>query len=175
MHSISLRPATLSDALAVANLGAKVYAATFGHSVTKEQMNRYLEESYSIEATESEITSKQKDMVVATDGESGAIVGFALLTRGSTEPCIEQFQDTVELQRIYVDTEAHGRGIGKRLILKVEEMAREQGFRHVWLGVWEHNLKARKVYEGLGYAYVGYHDFDLGGDIQKDDILIKTL
>ena len=174
MHTVSLRPATSADAGAVAKLGANVFSATFGHTVTQEQLDRYLNESYSVEAIVKDIQDAQKDLVVATSTD-GTVLGFALLTRGSSEPCVDDLEDKVELQRIYIDTKAHGLGIGKKLIIRLEDMAREQGFKHMWLGVWEENHKARSVYERQGYRRVGEHDFDVGGDIQTDHILLKKL
>ena len=114
-------------------------------------------------------------MVVATDSGTGAIVGFALLTRGSTEPCIGHLKDTVELQRIYIDTRVQGKGIGKLLAMSMEEKAKEQKFKYIWLGVWEENHRARIVYEKLGYKRVGDHDFTIGGVVQKDFIMVKRL
>jgi ribosomal protein S18 acetylase RimI-like enzyme len=172
-----LRLATAADALAVAQLGAKVFSVTFGHSCTPEQLQAYLDEAYSIDATARDIADENKDMIVAVAEDGTSILGFALLTRGSTssEPCVADVPGAVELQRIYVDTAAHGKGVGKRLISEVEDMARSQGFRNMWLGVWEENHKAREIYEKMGYTMVGDHDFDIGGDIQTDHILLKKL
>lgn len=174
MPSVSLRLASSDDAADIAHIGGKVFSATFGHSVTPEQMQQFLDEAYTVDATTRDIADPNKDVVVAVTDE-GMILGFALLTRGSSEPCIENVLDAVELQRLYVDTPAQGLGLGKRLILEVEDMARKQGFRNVWLGVWEENHRAREVYEKGGYTRVGEHDFDVGGDIQTDHILLKKL
>lgn len=173
-QSVSLRLAALADAAAITQIGGKIFSATFGHSCTPEQMQKFLDEAYTVEATAKDIADPNKDVVVAVT-EEGNILGFALLTRGSSEPCVENVPDTVELQRLYVDTLAQGLGIGKRLILELEDMARKQGFSNMWLGVWEKNHRAREVYEKRGYARVGEHDFDVGGDIQIDHILLKKL
>ncbi|KAK9235063.1 acyl-CoA N-acyltransferase [Lipomyces kononenkoae] len=172
--SISIRSAGHEDVAAVAELGAHVFSTTFGHSVTTEQLQAYLTESYSIPATTKDVTDPMKDMIVATS-QDGAIVGFALLTRGTSEPCIAQLESTVELQRIYVHPTYHGNGVGKILIKKLEDMAREQGFKHIWLGVWEENYKAQKVYEKQGYRVVGDHDFTIGDVVQTDQIMVKEL
>lgn len=172
--SIQIRNAQAQDAASVAKLGAHVFALTFGHSVAPHELQAYLDESYSPEATEKDISDPSKTMLVATDPD-GRILGFALLTRGSTEPCIEHIPNTVELQRIYVDPEFHGNGVGKILAMRLEDLAREEGFVVMWLGVWEENVKAMKVYEKMGYKQVGDHDFVIGGVVQTDHIMIKTL
>jgi ribosomal protein S18 acetylase RimI-like enzyme len=176
---IGLRAATVEDAAQVATLGAHVFSVTFGHSVTPEQLQDYLQESYSTEATVKDILDTSKNMVLATTQRSdgaAVIVGFALLTRGSSEPCIAHLGSAaVELQRIYVHPDCHGQGVGKMLANELEDMARKQGFGYMWLGVWEDNHQAQKVYERLGYKAVGDHDFVIGGDVQTDHIMLKEL
>lgn len=171
----ALRKATSEDVPFISQLGAHVFAVTFGHSVEAHELQKYLEEAYSNEATLNDILSPSKDMIVAVDPSQGSVIGFALLTRGSSEPCIAHLENTIELQRIYVHPDSHGMGIGKLLIQKVEELARDQGFVHMWLGVWEENKKAEKVYERSGYKIVGSHNFVIGGVVQKDWIMLKTL
>lgn len=171
---ITTREARLEDAAHVAHLGAHVFAVTYGHSVAAHELQAYLDESYSIEATAKDIADPNKDMILAVDPE-GVIVGFALLTRGSKEACIAHLDSYVELQRLYVSPTYQGYGVGKILASQVESMAREQGFRNMWLGVWEENHKAQKVYEKLGYKLVGDREFVVGGVVQVGLIMLKEL
>lgn len=171
---ISIRDAVVEDVDYIANLGAHVFSATFGHSVPAHELQAYLDESYSTTAINNDVGNPNKNMIVATTPDN-TIVGFALLTRGTSEPCIDQIENKVELQRIYVHPDYHGLGIGKVLAVRVEDMAREQGFKHIWLGVWEENLKAQQVYEKLGYVLAGDHDFAIGEVVQTDHIMVKPL
>ncbi|EGY21006.1 hypothetical protein VD0002_g254 [Verticillium dahliae] len=173
----ALRRATLQDAEAVSALGSSVFSATFGHSVTPQQLQAYLDESYSVAATARDIEDTQKDMTVAVaaDGDGTTIIGFVLLTRGGSEPCVDDVASKIELQRIYVSAAHHGQGVGKLLIHEAQRQAREQGFEHMWLGVWEENHKAAQMYAKLGFSVVGEHEFDVGGDIQTDRIMLKKL
>ncbi|OAA76933.1 Acyl-CoA N-acyltransferase [Akanthomyces lecanii RCEF 1005] len=116
----------------------------------------------------------------SNDEQGGVVVGFAQLTRGSSaaEPCVASLAhvaSTVELQRLYVDMAHHGRGIGSRLAGAMEDIARSEGFTHMWLGVWEENSAAARVYAKLGYSAIGFHDFAVGSIVQRDDILMKQL
>ncbi|KFY21469.1 hypothetical protein V493_07371 [Pseudogymnoascus sp. VKM F-4281 (FW-2241)] len=173
-QSINIGAASPMDVATVAKLGAHVFSVTFGHSVPANELQSFLEESYSVTATENDLKDPMKDMIVASN-QDGTIVGFALLTRGSTEPCISHVESTIELQRIYVDPAHHGKGVGKLLASKLEDMARKQGFKHIWLGVWEENHNAQKMYEKIGYRRVGSHDFTIGEIVQTDYIMIKEL
>ncbi|ROT43681.1 acyl-CoA N-acyltransferase [Sodiomyces alkalinus F11] len=174
--SISLRKATPEDAEAVAKLGAAVFATTYGHAVPPRHIQSYIEETYSVRAVTKDISNPQKDVFLATL-DNGAVVGFSVLTRGSSslEPCVSHLPDTAELQRLYIDTAFHRKGVGRRLASWVESEARAQGFRHLWLSVWEGNTTARKIYERFGYRKVGYCGFDVGGGIQRDRVMLKEL
>ncbi|RTE82921.1 hypothetical protein BHE90_002539 [Fusarium euwallaceae] len=171
---ITVRPASVKDAGRIAELGAHVFTMTFGHSVQPHELEAFLEESYTPSAITRDINDHDKDVIVAT-GANNDILGFAYLTRGSTEPCVQQVEKTVELQRIYVHPLAHGKGVGRVLERAIENMAREQGFKHIWLGVWEENLRAIKAYEKWGYTQVGDHDFVIGTVVQTDNIMLKAL
>lgn len=69
----------------------------------------------------------------------------------------------------------HGVGVGRLLVEKVEGIARDEGFVTLWLGVWEENFKAQKVYKKMGFMKVGSHDFVMGSCVQTDWILSKRL
>lgn len=172
---LTLRRATPNDAGGISSLGTTIFAATFGHSCTPEQLNKYLHDAYSPEAVMRDIADPNKDTIVAVTEEGDELVGFVVLTRGTSEPCIEHVTNFIELQRIYVDSRYHGHGFGGRLEREAEDIARKQGFQHMWLGVWEENHKAIRVYEKLGFSLVGSHAFDLGGDVQNDLIMLKKL
>ncbi|KAJ8099348.1 acyl-CoA N-acyltransferase [Lipomyces tetrasporus] len=171
---VTTRKACTSDATNIAKLGVHVFTITFGHSVPSQELQAYLDKSYSIGTIAEDLEDPMKDIIVATD-QSGKILGFAYLTRNTSEPCVADLADKVELQRIYVDPAAHGKGIGSLLVRSIEEIARKRGFRNIWLGVWEENYKAQKAYERWGYQRVGKHDFVLGTVVQTDHIMAKSL
>ena len=69
--------------------------------------------------------------------EDGSILGFAAL-------------EDDELTHIYVEPDAHGRGIGAALMERVKER-RPAGFR---LWVFQENANARRFYERRGFVLV---------------------
>jgi ribosomal protein S18 acetylase RimI-like enzyme len=52
---------------------------------------------------------------------------------------------------IVVIGEAEGKGVGKALLAKGDEWARERGARWITLNVFESNKHAQRVYEKAGY------------------------
>ncbi|KAE9992790.1 hypothetical protein EG327_007714 [Venturia inaequalis] len=173
---IILRDALPEDAAPIAALGADIFTITFGHSVSQKELSAFLTEHYSTASILADIINPAKSMIVATDtSTNNKIVGFALLTRGSEEPCLAHLSDAVELQRLYVDVGFHGRGVGKLLEARMVGLAREGGFGWLWLGVWEENDVALRVYGKLGYGKVGEHDFVIGEVVQRDLIMVKRI
>jgi ribosomal protein S18 acetylase RimI-like enzyme len=173
-ESFNVRKATSKDAQAVAELGTHVFTVTFGPNLKPADLQAYLVENYSVEATTREIENAQKDMIVVTDAED-QILGFALLTRGPPEPCIKDVPKQVQLQRIYLHPSAQGRGVGKLLLATVEREAKRQGFENLWLMVYEKNYKAIRIYEKLNFKTVGTHDFTVGVEVQTDLVMLKPL
>ncbi len=182
---VTLRPATLQDASSIAQIGIHTFTTTFAHSLPASELRAYLDDVYSPEATTKDIVDPNKDMLVATitivstaeHPPREQVIGFALLTRGTTDPCLSSYnQDTlIELQRIYIHPSHQGHGAGKLLARELESKARSQGYEYIWLGVWEENFKAQKVYAGMGYRRVGEHAFVMGREVQTDWILVKEL
>jgi ribosomal protein S18 acetylase RimI-like enzyme len=81
----------------------------------------------------------------------------------------------LEIERIYVVEEYHGTGIGQELYSLAVERATEIHATHLWLGVWEHNPRAIRFYEKLGFEPFGNQKFILGKDIQTDVLMRLSL
>ena len=169
-----LRPAKSQDIEAIAHLGATTFASSFGFSLSASDLQAYLQTAYSISAITKDLKSPLIDIIVACDSNDH-VIGFVQLTQGTTEPCLADVESPVELQRLYVDERHHGGGVGRALENEVERIARERGFRTLWLGVWEENFKAQKAYERFGFSKIGSHDFVMGTCVQTDWILMKSL
>jgi len=99
---------------------------------------------------------------------------YAQLRRGSAPAGIAA-QRPIEIQRFYVDTSAHGRGLAHELMRHVLARAEEAGNDVVWLGVWESNARAQAFYRKWGFEVVGEHAFRLGEDPQRDLLMRRLL
>ncbi|OJD34059.1 acyl-n-acyltransferase protein [Diplodia corticola] len=168
----------------IAHLGAQVFTATFGHSVTPAELSAYLDSAYTIPHIAADLAHPDKTTIIATStGKNGEqhqhLLGFALLTRNSNraEPSVAHLDpgECIELQRLYVAGGAQGRGVGSLLVGEAERMARAEGRKHVWLGVWEENWGAQRAYARWGFERVGEHGFSVGGVVQVDWVMVKGL
>jgi ribosomal protein S18 acetylase RimI-like enzyme len=168
-----IRRATTDDAADIARVGRASFLETFAHSCSEKDMQDFLDETYTAEALTKEILNINRCYFVATIG--GALVGFSSLCLDSNEPAVEAYPNRVEFQRLYVDSNQHGKGIAKILMETTLDLARGLGKEHIWLGVWEENRKAMRFYEKMGYKVVGEHIFMVGNDKQLDWIAVRAL
>ncbi len=74
----------------------------------------------------------------------------------------------MRLHKLYVSAEALGTGVGAALMRAGIDWAGREGHETMWLGVWEHNHRARAFYERWGFRTVGTETFRLGSDDQVD-------
>lgn len=76
--------------------------------------------------------------------------------------------NTLELQRIYVDHDFHGRKVGDKLMQFSIDIARDMKKQWLWLGVWELNPRAQRFYEKWGFVKFSEHIFRMGQEEQTD-------
>jgi GNAT superfamily N-acetyltransferase len=99
--------------------------------------------------------------VLITDG--GAAVAHGALRR---------LGDDWEIKRVIVDTDARGRGVGRRLMAALERIAAERGATRVILQTGDRQPDAVALYRRLGYAeiptYSPYHAIPFSLCFAKD-------
>ena len=88
-----------------------------------------------------------KSVLIAMDS-SGKPCGFIHLT---LQPDYYTGELNAHVTDIVVIAEAEGQGVGKLLMEKADEWAREKHARWITLNAFEGNAHARKVYEKAGY------------------------
>lgn len=65
-----------------------------------------------------------------------------------------------EFRMLAVEPAFEGRGIGPALIAACEQRARDEGRQRLVLSVIEHNAKAARVYQRLGYRRAPHRDWE---------------
>ncbi|MCE2894971.1 MAG: GNAT family N-acetyltransferase [Flammeovirgaceae bacterium] len=172
MEKITIRLSTLEDTAAMREVAISSYDDTFADSNTPENMESFFTESYSLSKLQDEYYEPLSVLYLACDGEK--VVGFLRL-RVNDEVKNEIGENTIELQRLYIDTAYHGKQIGKHLMEKALIYARENHYDWIWLGVWERNFNAQHFYDKWGFEKFGEHIFQMGDDPQIDWLLKKKL
>jgi ribosomal protein S18 acetylase RimI-like enzyme len=70
--------------------------------------------------------------------------------------------EALEVQQLYVDTELQRKGVGRMLMDRAVAAARREGYKGVWLSVWQDADWATGFYEAYGFQRVGTAEFWLG-------------
>lgn len=163
-----IRRATPSDANLLAELGATTFSETFAADNSAEDMAAYLAASFSPEKQAAELSDPLSTFLIAEI--NGSTVGYAMLRPNEPAKRVSN-ERPVELVRLYVSGQWHGRGIGAALMQACLDEARRQDYRTLWLGVWEHNNRAQAFYRKWKFHQVGEHIFQLGADPQNDILM----
>jgi ribosomal protein S18 acetylase RimI-like enzyme len=163
---VTIRHATKKDTALIADLSRQTFYETFAAHNTAADMEKFMQEQFTREALMAEVGAAGNLFLLAYLDE--APVGYVRL-RETALP------GEIEIARIYALAAAIGKGVGKALMQASIALARSLGKHTIWLGVWEHNLRAIQFYTAWGFEKVGEHDFRLGEDVQCDWIMQKTL
>ncbi|MGB9428517.1 MAG: GNAT family N-acetyltransferase [Gammaproteobacteria bacterium] len=78
--------------------------------------------------------------------------------------------DDLEIHRIYLLKHFQGGGLGKSLMTKAIQFAKQNGFKRILLGDYKYNDRATDFYQRLGFRPVGEY-LCRGGDHDYDDLV----
>ena len=169
----TLRRGEARDAEALTELGARTFSDTFLAENDPADIAAFVAATFAPEKQAAELADAAVDYLVA-EGDDGALVGYAMLERGSAPACVEATRP-IEIARLYVARAQLGRGTGEALMARCVEDARNAGHDAIWLGVWERNARAIRFYERWGFRRVGEHVFVVGNDPQNDLLMRRSL
>ncbi len=171
---LNIRSGKIEDAEMLAPLAVKIFNDTFADNPLNkpDDMRAYIAEFLSVEAFGKDLADENSMFFIAEIERK--IIGYAKLIEHSTEDCVSD-ENPIELNKLYVTHEFHGKGIAQVLMEKCFAEAKGKNYQTMWLGVWEFNFRAQKFYEKLGFRQVGTHIFQLGSDPQTDWIMGKKL
>ncbi len=169
---IEIRKVAEGEADVLHELAERTFVYTFAQYNTPENMNAYISSAFSIDKLAKELESTDRETYFAFWDSKPA--GYLQLSFNSTEAGMENL-DVIELARLYVVPEHLGKKIGKELMETAISVAEKRKADYLWLGVWEHNDRARSFYARWGFEEFGSHVFQLGDDAQKDLLLKKSI
>ncbi|MGD8602973.1 MAG: GNAT family N-acetyltransferase [Anaerolineales bacterium] len=165
---MQIRPATPSDAQALAAFGARTFEIAFGPYNTSQDLRDYLESHYSTEIQREEISNPGIVTLLAEEG--GELVGFVQLRLDSGQASVSSHVP-LELWRIYVEPDRMGDGLAQVLMEAAKNRAQRHGATALWLSVWQENPRAIAFYQKEGFRIVGEKDFWVGSDQQFDFVM----
>lgn len=168
-HNIDIKKATIKDLVQLQKIGRQTFHETFSSSNSVENMKTYLSEGFSADKLTTELNDKNAAFYFATLNTD--VIGYLKLNFGASQTALKD-QNALEIERIYVLNQFHGKKVGQILYDKAIEIARQKNVDYVWLGVWEKNQRAISFYQKNGFTPFDTHIFKLGND-EQTDIMMK--
>lgn len=131
LHSVKIRLARPADLFPISRMSRELIESGLGWSWTPARVGR-------------EILSPETVVLAACRGER--VVAFAIMHFGD---------ETAHLNLLAVEAEYQRAGIGRRLVVWLEESALTAGITSIGLELRACNQVARRFYHGLGYLETG--------------------
>lgn len=172
MNHIEIKRVSLNDISLLQIVGRQTFSETFSAVNTAENMKKYLEEAFSVDKLTAELKDKNAEFYFATLGHQ--VIGYLKVNYGPSQTELKD-KDTIEIERIYVLKEFHGKKVGQLLYEKAIQIAVQRQAPFVWLGVWEKNHRAQSFYRKNGFVAFDKHIFKLGNDVQTDIMMKLSL
>ena len=163
MAELTVRPARENDAEAIAriyNQGIEDRVATLETELrTPEERRRWMA-----------ARGPRHPVIVAE--AAGTVVGWASLNQFNPRPAYQHVADF----SVYVDRDWRGKGVGRRLLEAVIELAREIGYHKMVLATFPTNEGGVRLYERLGFSRVGvYHEQGMLDGQWVDTLIMEKL
>lgn len=171
MKNIDIKKVTLNDIGQLQEISKQTFFETFSAVNNEEDMRKYLEENLSLNKLTTELQNQDSEFYLAHINNN--IVGYLKLNFGDSQTELKDAK-ALEIERIYVLQEFHGKNVGHLLYEKAIQVAKVINVGYVWLGVWEKNSRAINFYKKKGFIEFDKHIFKLGND-EQTDIMMKLV
>jgi ribosomal protein S18 acetylase RimI-like enzyme len=166
-----------ADLAELADVAARTFPLACPPSATADNITAFIAENLSQARFAEYLADPDRAVLIARDG--GRIVGYAILIRGIGDDAdvarAVTVEPAVELSKMYVLPDAHGAGASAALMTAALDRARELGAATVWLGVNQNNQRAQRFYAKHGFSVAGTKTFRLGGGLENDYVMVRTL
>lgn len=169
MDKIEISQVTPADLDQLQKISRQTFSETFSAENREEDMNLYLEKELSTEKLKAELAEKDSTFYFALLRDK--VVGYLKINEDQAQTELRD-PNALEIERIYVLKDFHGKKIGPLLYEKALEIARRKMLGYIWLGVWEENHRAIRFYLKQGFVAFDKHVFKLGND-EQTDIMMK--
>ena len=142
-------------------MAARIWHACYGGMIPPAQIEHMLGWMYAPGTVRSELDSGVCWEWMEVDGRRAGYLSW------------EARREGLDLHKVYLETEFHGRGLGQRMLRHVERRAAERGAPWVELRVNRANERALRAYRSAGYEWVGDDVRPIGGGFVMDDHILR--
>jgi GNAT superfamily N-acetyltransferase len=148
-ENIQLKPVLISDSVALFKLMKEVYPLAYSH-FWLDKGDWYVDSQYSTAHILKELSVENAEyyFVIYKD----EIIGnFRFVWDEKLLGLSEEKQ--VKLHRIYLHQKTQGKGIGREILVWLDEKVKQKGYEIIWLDAMDEQPKAFQFYKNQGYTY----------------------
>lgn len=171
-ENVSIVQASVEDANLIAVLGAVTFYEAYVEQDEPPDLANYIVQSFNPAIIQNELENLNSTFFLVYLNDLA--VGYAKLRENNKIECITE-ENAIELQRIYIIERVYGRGVGEILLNHCLEMAKQKGYKTLWLSVWEENSRAIRFYEKQEFKRVGKMTFPYGSTVGTNLVMKKML
>jgi ribosomal protein S18 acetylase RimI-like enzyme len=167
---MNFRKATPDDCKLINSIAARIWAPTYSHLMSPEQLDYMFEMMYSPENLLRAMTDGGQTFLIFSDDDQGSDVGREIgYVSYETLPDHEFY-----LQKIYLLPELQGRGTGRQMLSRLLDHLREldPAARRLGLNVNRHNLPAVWFYLRNGFEVTSRRDHPIGNGYYMYDYIL---
>lgn len=165
---LRIRAANPHDADLLSALGTKTFYDTFASFHDEEDIQLYLKKAYNPELIAQNLSNKDIAYFIVSDDDTA--IGYTKLLLDAQHPLLKN--KSVELEKIYVLENYLGKKAGKYLMNHALTYAKQEGYKTLFLGVWQENHRAVNFYKKAGFDIFDTRNFQLGKSL-CDDFMMK--
>lgn len=163
---IQITEASKSDIAIIQEIARNTWPQTYGKILSKAQLDYMLDKFYSDKNLKDNFDNNQLFFLVY---ENQIPLGFTAI-----EHDYKSLQKT-RVHKLYILPNTHGKGIGKLLLSKIEDLAKKENSNCLNLNVNRFNPAVR-FYEKSGFKIIKEYDLEIGnGYLMEDYEMEKSL
>lgn len=168
---IECMPAKMSDAPMLSRIASETFALACQSGTDQLEIDTYVATELPPASFESFIKEPSKHLYSVMADQ--ILAGFMLLVDGYCPSEVEG--PSLELGKLYVLAEWHGKGVAAALMAKAVSVASDMNRRTLWLGVSKDNARGLAFYRKQGFSVVGGKQFIVGNEIHDDFIMSRVI
>lgn len=169
---IVFQKVTPKDVDHLRDIALRTFIQSYKHLNTEANFEAYISEAFTVKKLLSEIVNEESFYYFILYNEK--LIGYLKLNINGSQT--EKYcKNCLEIERIYLDIEFKGLGIGKKAIQFAVDKAKLLSKPIIWLGVWDQNPRAIQFYKNQGFKEKGSHIFRFGDEDQIDIIMERSI
>lgn len=155
--------ATYQELPLVSDLAYRIWPIAYAEILKKEQLDYMLELIYSQDALEKQVLNKHHFLLIKEDND---VIGFASYELNNEN------SDKTKIHKLYVLPQIQGKGVGKKIVNHIKNIAASNNNNVLTLNVNKFN-NAKDFYLKIGFKIIKSIVIDIGNNYVMDDYIME--